>query len=50
MSVAQKIAGGVAIAMIITALALPGRSTQESAVLKGVTGLASGTIKSAEGR
>lgn len=50
MTVAQKIAGGIAIAMIITAVVLPGRSAQESATLKGLTGLAQGSIASAEGR
>jgi hypothetical protein len=50
MTVAQKIAGGVALAMVLTALLLPGRSTQESAVLQGVTNLSKGTIATAEGR
>lgn len=50
MTMFQKIAGGVAIAMVITALALPGRSPQETAVLKGVTSLSTGTIGAAEGR
>jgi hypothetical protein len=50
MPVAQKIAGGIAIAIVLTALFLPGRSTQEAAVLKGATGLTTGAINSAEGR
>jgi hypothetical protein len=50
MPVAQKIAGGIAIAMIATALFLPGRSPQEAAVLKGATSLSQGTISAAEGR
>lgn len=50
MTVAQKIGGGIAIAMVATALFLPGRSPQETAVLKGATGLAQGTISAAEGR
>jgi hypothetical protein len=50
MTVAQKIAGGVAVAMIITAIALPGRSKQEGTVLTGLTNLSKGTIQSAEGR
>lgn len=50
MTVAQKIGAGVAIAMIITALALPGRSSQESAVLNGTTNLLKGTISAAEGQ
>lgn len=47
---AKKLAVAVAVAMVITALALPGRSTQETAVLKGLTSLSSGTIKAAEGQ
>jgi hypothetical protein len=50
MTFANKIATGVAIAMIATALFLPGRSTQESAVLNGATNLAKGTISTAEGQ
>lgn len=50
MSVAQKIAGGLALAMVITAIALPNRSAQETAVLKGFTSLSQGTIKAAEGQ
>lgn len=50
MSVAQKIAGGVAVAMVLTAMFLPGRSSQERAVLGGLTSLSKGTINSAEGR
>jgi hypothetical protein len=50
MTAFQKIAGGVAIAMIVTALALPGRSSQETAVLSGLTNLSKGTISSAEGQ
>lgn len=50
MTVAQKIAGGVALAMVLTAVFLPGRSTQETAVLKGLTSLSQGTIKAAEGQ
>lgn len=50
MSTAQKIAGFVGIAMVATALFLPGRSPQETAVLKGLTSLSTGTIAEAEGR
>lgn len=50
MTFAQKIAGGIAVAMVITAIALPGRSTQESAVLSGLTSLSQGTIHAAEGQ
>jgi hypothetical protein len=50
MSTAQKIAGFVGITMVLTALFLPGRSQQESAVLNGVTNLSKGTIQAAEGR
>jgi hypothetical protein len=50
MPVAAKIAAGIAAAMIITSLALPGRSTQEASLLKGFTQLSTGTINSAEGR
>ena len=50
MSTAQKFAGFVGIAMVVTALALPGRSSQETAVLTGLTNLSKGTISAAEGR
>jgi hypothetical protein len=50
MTAFQKIAAGVAIAMVATALFLPGRSTQETAVLQGATTLAKGTISAAEGQ
>jgi hypothetical protein len=50
MTAFQKIAAGIAVAMVITALALPGRSSQEAAVLKGFQGLSTGTIKAAEGQ
>jgi hypothetical protein len=50
MTVAQKIAGGIAIAMVATALFLPGRSPQENAVLGNVTKLTTGSIQAAEGR
>lgn len=50
MTVAQKIAGGVALAMVLTAVLLPGRSKQETAVLEGSTKLFKGTIAAAEGR
>jgi hypothetical protein len=50
MTAPQKIAGGVALAMVITALALPGRSAQETAVLNGFTNLSKGTISAAEGK
>lgn len=50
MTIAQKFAGMIGIAMIATALFLPGRSTQETAVLKGLTSLSSGTIHAAEGQ
>jgi hypothetical protein len=50
MTVAQKIAGGIAIAMVATALFLPGRSSQENAVLSNVTKLTTGSIAAAEGR
>lgn len=47
---AQMVAGGIAAAMIITAVALPGRSTQENTVLTGLTNLSKGTISTAEGQ
>jgi hypothetical protein len=47
---AKKIAAGIVIAMVATALFLPGRSTQETAVLQGATNLAKGTISTAEGQ
>lgn len=50
MTTAQKFAGFVGIAMVVTALALPGRSSQETAVLNGLTNLSKGTISAAEGR
>ena len=50
MTFANKIAAGVAVAMIATALFLPGRSTQETAVLNGLTTLSKGTISAAEGQ
>jgi hypothetical protein len=50
MTVAQKIAGGVAVAMVLTAVFLPGRSPQESAVFNGLTNLSKGSIQAAEGR
>jgi len=50
MTAFQKIAGGIAIAMVATALFLPGRSTQESAVFQGAANLAKGSISAAEGR
>lgn len=46
----QKIAAGVSIAMVVTALFLPGRSSQETAVLGGLTSLSKGTISAAEGQ
>lgn len=50
MTTAQKIAGFIGITMVLTTLLLPGRSSQESALLTGATNLAKGTINSAEGR
>lgn len=50
MTVLQKGAVFVGIAMVATALFLPGRSPQESAVFNGLTNLTKGTISSAEGR
>jgi hypothetical protein len=50
MTAFQKIAAGAAVAMVATALFLPGRSTQETAVLQGATSLAKGTISAAEGQ
>jgi len=50
MTTAQKFAGFVGIAMVATALFLPGRSSQETAVLNGLTNLSKGTIGAAEGR
>jgi hypothetical protein len=50
MTFANKIATGVAFAMIATALFLPGRSTQEAAVFNGATSLSKGVISSAEGQ
>jgi hypothetical protein len=44
------ILGGVAIAMVITSLVLPGRSKQEATVLQALTSLATGSIATAEGR
>lgn len=49
MSTMQKLAGAVGIAMVATALFLPGRSAQETAVLKGATNLSRGTIRASEG-
>lgn len=49
MSTIQKLAAAVGIAMVATALLLPGRSAQEAAVLNGATKLSRGTIKAAEG-
>lgn len=50
MTTAQKVAGFIGITMLATALFLPGRSNQETAVLKGLTSLSTGTIKAAEGQ
>jgi hypothetical protein len=50
MTAVQKIAGGIAIAMVATALFLPGRSSQENAVLGNITKLTTGSIQAAEGR
>jgi hypothetical protein len=50
MTFANKIATGIAVAMIATALFLPGRSPQESAVLTGLTNLSKGSISAAEGQ
>lgn len=50
MTAFQKIAGGIALAMVITAIVLPGRSTQETAVLGGLTNLGQGVIAESEGR
>ena len=50
MTAIQKIAGGVALAMVLSALFLPGRSSQEAAVLTGITNLSKGTIQASEGR
>jgi len=50
MTAVQKIAGGLALAMVLTALFLPNRSTQETAVLTGLTTLSKGTISAAEGQ
>ena len=50
MTTFQKLAGFIGIAMVVTAVALPGRSTQETAVLNGLTGLSKGTIYAAEGK
>jgi|HubBroStandDraft_2_1064218.scaffolds.fasta_scaffold68079_4 hypothetical protein len=47
---AKKLAVAVGLAMVLTALFLPGRSTQETAVLKGLTSLSTGTIQAAEGQ
>lgn len=47
MTVAQKIAGGVVVAMVLTAALLPGRQTVPA--LNALTGLAKGTISTAEG-
>jgi hypothetical protein len=47
---AKKLALAVGIAMVATALFLPGRSAQETAVLKGLASLSQGTIKAAEGQ
>jgi hypothetical protein len=50
MTVAQKLAAAVGVAMVATALFLPGRSTQETAVLSGLRKVSTGTIAAAEGR
>ena len=50
MTALQKGAVFVGIAMVATALFLPGRSSQETAVLNGATNLFKGTISAAEGR
>jgi len=50
MTTMQKLAGFVGVAMIATALFLPGRSPQEKAVLQGAANLSRGTITAAEGR
>jgi hypothetical protein len=50
MTFANKAVGLVGIAMIATALFLPGRSAQETAVFTGLTNLSKGTITAAEGR
>jgi hypothetical protein len=46
----KKLAVAIGIAMVATALFLPGRSPQETAVLKGLTSLSTGTISAAEGQ
>lgn len=50
MSALQKLAGAVGIAMIATALFLPGRGSSETAFLGGLTNLSKGTIRAAEGQ
>lgn len=50
MTALQKIAVGVAVAMVATAVFLPGRGPAETAFFKGATDLSKGTIKAAEGQ
>jgi hypothetical protein len=47
MSTAQKLAGGVVLAMVATAVLLPGRQTVP--VINATTGLAKGVITTSEG-
>jgi hypothetical protein len=46
-SVAQKIAGGVVVAMVLTAVLLPNRQTVPT--INALTSLSKGTISTAEG-
>jgi hypothetical protein len=48
MSIGQKIAGGVVLAMVATAVLLPGRQTVP--VLNAATNFSKGTISTAEGQ
>jgi hypothetical protein len=48
MSVGQKVAGGVVLAMVATAVLLPGRQTVP--VLQATSTLANGVIRTSEGQ
>jgi hypothetical protein len=50
MEILKPVGFAIAVAMVLTALFLPGRSAQESAVLSTLSSLATGSIRTAEGR
>ena len=50
MKAAKVIGVGMIAAMVITALTLPGRSQSEATVLRFLNSLASGSIRTVEGR